>query len=360
MAERQFPTLSDVARRAGVSLATASRVLGGSRDRVSERLAARVHAAAAALDYVPNAHAKALAQASSTTIGLIVHDVSDPYFTEIARGVLREASALDRLVMICNTYRDPERELQYVVELRAQRVAAILLAGSGYTDPEAEDKLARELQGFTAAGGRAALIGRHTTTIDALQPDNVGGAAAVARHLAELGHREIAVIAGPATLTTIEDRLHGFRTGLAEAGIVLSEHLVRHEDFTRQGGYDATRSLVDGGMTFTAIFALNDPMAVGAMAALRERGLAVPDDVAVAGFDDIPLASDVTPALTTVRIEMAEMGAAAVRLALGDDTAEEVADVGRATLVVRASTAALRSTTARDGDSGVRPSPLTT
>lgn len=339
MAERHFPTLTDVARQAGVSLATASRVLGGSRDRVSDGLAAKVQAAATTLDYVPNAHAKALARASSTTIGLIVHDVSDPYFTEIARGVLDEASALDRLVMICNSYRDADRELQYVVELRAQRVAAILLAGSGFTDPAAEEKLARELAGFTSAGGRAALIGRHNTTIDALELDNIGGGTLVARHLAERGHRHIAVIAGPRTLTTIEDRLHGFRVGLDELGIDLPDRLVQHVDFTRSGGYEATHRLLDGGARFSAAFALSDSMAVGVLAALRERRVRVPEDVAVVGFDDIPLASDVSPPLTTVRIAMAEMGAAAVKLALADDSPDLPRAPLESVLIARESTA---------------------
>lgn len=323
MQERPLPTLTDVARRAGVSLATASRALGASRDRVSEELALRVLDAARALDYVPNAHAKALARASSTTIGLVVHDVSDPYFSEIARGVLRVASERDHLVLICNSYRDPERELAYVAELRAQRVHSILMAGSGYTDQAAEEQLASELLAFRWAGGRVALVGRHHVALDAVVPDNVGGAAEAARHLAAQGHRNIAVVTGPRTLTTIEDRLSGFRTGLAECGVELPASRVRQVDFTRRGGYQGTIDLLASGRQPTAIFALNDAMAVGVLAALRERSLAVPADVSVVGFDDIPLAADVTPSLTTVRIAMDEMGARAADLALSADAPGE-------------------------------------
>ena len=315
MADRE-PRLADVAARAGVSLATASRVLGGSRDRVSPALAERVITAARELNYVPNAQAKALARASSTTIGLVVHDVSDPYFSEIARGVLRTASDEGHLVLICNAHRDPERELQYLVELRSQRVHAMLMAGSGYTQQAAEARLARELTAFRAAGGAVALIGRHDAALDTVQPDNMGGAAAVGRWLAANGHRDIAVVAGPPALTTIEDRLEGLRTGLDAYGLSLRHDAVRHVDFTRDGGYRATCDLLDSRRSLTAIFALNDTMAIGALTACRDRGVPVPDEISIVGFDDIPVAVDVTPSLTTVRIPMEQMGVDVVRLAL--------------------------------------------
>lgn len=322
MADRQ-PRLADVAARAGVSLATASRVLGGSRDRVSPALAQRVVDAARALNYVPNAQAKALAQSSSSTIGLVVHDVSDPYFSEIARGVLRAASDEGHLVLICNAHRDPERELQYLLALRSQRVQAIIMAGSGYTDRVAEEPLARELMAYHSAGGAVALIGRHDAALDTVQPDNLGGAAAVGRWLATHGHRDIAVVAGPPALTTIEDRLTGLRAGLAAHGLSLHDDLIRHvDDFTRDGGYRATCELLDSVRNFTAIFALNDAMAIGGLIACRDHGVVVPYEVSVVGFDDIPFAVDVTPSLTTVRIPLEQIGAEAVRLALvprGDD-----------------------------------------
>jgi LacI family transcriptional regulator len=338
---KPMPTLADIAAEAGVSLATASRVLSGSRDRVSETLSARVEAAARALRYVPNAHAQALARASSTTIGLIVHDVSDPYFSEIARGVLRAASAKEHLVLICNTFRDPDRELEYVRALRAQRVHSILLAGSGYTDPAAERQLADELAAFRANDGRVASVGRHDIGIDAILPDNVRGAARAAAHLTDLGHERIAVIAGPASLTTIEDRLGGFRAQLEARGVGLGAHQVVHGDFTREGGYDSAVRLLDDEVAFTAAFALNDAMAVGALAAFRDRGIRVPQEVSLIGFDDIPLAADVSPSLTTVRLPMEDLGAQVVALALRDIPSESPELVtSTSELVVRASTAA--------------------
>lgn len=316
MTRKPPPTLANIAAEAGVSLTTASRVLSGSSDRVSETLAARVRAAAQALHYVPNAHAQALAHASSNSIGLIVHDVSDPYFAEIARGVLRATSLQDRLVMICNSWLDTEREVAYVRALRGQRVHSILLAGSGHTDPDVEARLADELHAFRAEGGHAASIGRHTLGIDSVQPDNVGGARLAARHLLEQGHERFGVLAGPASLTTIEDRLHGFRAEIEIAGGSMPEEYVCYGDFSRSGGYEAASRLLECAPDVTGVFALNDAMAVGALAAYRDRAVDVPTDVSVVGFDDISLAADVNPPLTTVRLPMEELGRRVTELAL--------------------------------------------
>lgn len=340
MTAKPLPTLADIAVEAGVSLATASRVLSGSRDRVSDTLAARVEEAALALRYVPNAHAQALASASSTTIGLVVHDVSDPYFSEVARGVLRAASVHDHLVMICNTFRDAEREIAYVGTLRSQRVHAILLAGSGFTDPTVEHRLAEELRAFRATGGRAASVGRHDLGIDTVQPDNVRGAALAARHLLDLGHDRIGILRGPTSLTTIEDRLHGFRAELEAAGQPVPDHRVCRADFTRAGGYEAASELLERAPEVTAVFALNDAMAVGALAAYRDHDLVVPQHLSLVGFDDIPLAADVAPPLTTVRLPMEDLGRRVVELALGPNRGGDAARVleSSSEIVLRAST----------------------
>jgi LacI family transcriptional regulator len=336
------PRLQDVAHHAGVSLSTASRVLSGSRDRVSAILRERVLDAAAELHYVPNAHAQALVSASTSTVGVIVHDVSDPYFSEIVRGVLRVANDHDLLVLICNTYRDPDRELQYVLALRAQRVRAVLLAGSGFVDSDVERRSTAALVGVEAAGGRVVLIGRHRAGVDSVLPDNVGGARLMGTHLMELGHRNIAVVAGPPHLTTIEDRLSGFRRALEEGGVDLPRSRVVETDFTRDGGYEGTVRLLESAPETSAIFALNDAMAIGVLAALRDYGAAVPDDIAVVGFDDIPIARDLTPAMTTVRLPMDVMGARAMQLALRRRAKEPRRVQMDATLITRDSAASPR------------------
>lgn len=348
MATKLPPTLANIAAEAGVSLATASRVLSGSSDRVSEALAARVRAAADALHYVPNAHAQALARASSDIIGLIVHDVSDPYFAEIARGVLRAASGQDRLVMICNSWLDTEREVEYVRALRSQRVHSILLAGSGHTDVDVEARLADALHAYRDEGGRAASVGRHALGIDMVQPDNVGGARLAARHLLDQGHERLGVIAGPASLTTVEDRMHGFLAEVERAGGSVPEEYVYYGDFSRPGGYQAASRLLDRAPEVTGVFCLNDAMAVGALAACRDHDIDVPSDVSLVGFDDIPLAADVHPPLTTVRVPMEDLGGRVTQLALaaaaGDGEDPIVIEVPTV-FVARASTAPPRPST---------------
>jgi LacI family transcriptional regulator len=311
------PTIADVARLAGVSQATASRTLSLSQaGKVNAELRAQVLAAASELGYAPNPHARALASATDPSIAVVVHDVTDPYFSEIVRGILLAASRTERMVLISNTYRDPDRELAYVSYFKARRVQALVLAGSGREDRAFGGSLAAHIHGFEAAGGRAALIGRHYAPGDAVIPDNVGGGRALAQALVELGHRRFGVISGPPILTTTYDRLAGFRQGLAEAGLELAERAVVPGDFTRDSGERAVGELLERVPGLTAVFGLNDVMAVGALAGLRQRGLRVPGDVSVAGFDDIPIARDLTPSLSTVRVPMAQMGARALELSL--------------------------------------------
>jgi len=312
---RAIPTIVDVANRAGVSKATASRVLAGSRDRVSDGLAARVLDAAAELRYVPNRNARALARSESDTIGLIVHDVSDPYFSEIARGVLAAASAEDRLVVICNTYRDPAAEARYIAELRAQRVSAVLLAGSAYVDEDARETLRHQLELTIATGARVVVMAPHGIG-RAVLPDNRGGGELAARHLVELGHRHVAIAAGPANLATIQNRLDGFRTVWRDAG--LPEPFVTYSTFDRAGGRDAVRVVAASAPATTALFALNDLMAIGAMRELADTNRVVGADLSIVGFDDFPAAGDMTPGLTTVRVPMEELGRRAFA-ALGED-----------------------------------------
>ncbi|GAB7049895.1 LacI family DNA-binding transcriptional regulator [Catenuloplanes indicus] len=312
-------TLAEVAKRAGVSPATASRIINGSPKPVTEALRERVLAAVEELQYVPNAHAQSLARANRSAIGVIVHDVSDPYFAEITRGLQRVATEHGRLVIICNSYRDPARELEYVELLRAHQVAALVLAGSGYHDEDFTAALAGKLQVYEKGGGRVAVIGRHQHAGDAVVPDNEMGGYLIGVELLALGHERIGVIAGPKLLTTTTDRLSGLRRAAAEHGRELSH--VAYADFDRDSGAEAAAALLDAEPGLTAIAALNDSMAIGALALLRSRGVDVPGQVSVTGFDDMPVARDVTPALTTVRLPLAEMGARAMTLAL-DGTGE--------------------------------------
>ena len=334
-------TLADVARRAGVSTATVSRIINNSPKPVTEALRERVLAAVAELQFVPNANAQQLARAHRSAVGVIVHDVSDPYFAEITRGLQRVATDNGRLVIICNSYRDPERELAYVDLLHAHRTAAIILAGSGYHDAPITARLDRKLRVYQSTGGRVAVIGRHEHAGDAIVPENEHGGWLAGDALYRLGHTAVGVIAGPRHLTTTTDRLAGLRRAARDHGHRLTGRHIAYADFDRAGGAAAAAELLDRHPGLTALAALNDSMAVGALACLRDRGIDVPGRVSVIGFDDMPISVDVTPRLSTVRLPLEEIGQRAMSLALrepGDGRDGPLVEHAAATLVLRDST----------------------
>jgi LacI family transcriptional regulator len=340
MSQPTTVTLADVARRARVSPATASRVINGSPKPIADELRTRVLRAVAELNYVPNAHARMLARAERGAVGVIVHDVSDPYFAEITRGLQRVAIERGALLVICNSYRDPAREREYVELLRAQRVSAIVLAGSGYHEVRATQQLNASLETFQRGGGRVAVIGRHAHTGHAVQPANTDGARLLGQYLFGLGHRAIGVVAGPKQLTTTTDRLAGLRAAAAAGGRTVPARRVVYADFTRDGGAAAAAQLLDAEPGLTALVAQNAAMAIGALAVARARGIAVPERLSVLGFDDMPIAQDLVPPLTTVRLPLVDMGARALTLALDNQPGgAAVIETAAATLMVRASAA---------------------
>jgi LacI family transcriptional regulator len=340
MKARSVVTLSDVAERAGVSLATASRVINGGTRAVSPHYRDRVLAAAADLGYTPNAHAQAMARGRSKMIGLVVHDIADPYFSAIAAGAISLAGSRGLLVL-GNTLHNHDYELDYVATMRAQRAQALILVGSRTTDAERTRRLAEEVAEFIEGGGRFAAVSQDSLGADTVLPENRAGAHALATALIDAGHRRFAVLGGPSTLLTARDRVAGFQDALAEHR--LEPPVVIEGAFTRDGGYAAMNELLDRPDHPPCVFAVNDVMAIGAMAALRERGSRVPDDIAVAGFDDIPTLRDVAPTLTTVRLPLDEMGRLAASMVLDDEprTQPRVARIA-GEVVLRESTALRR------------------
>lgn len=334
---RSPATLHDVAREAGVSLATASRSLNGSTRKVNEEFRTRVLAAAARLDYSPNLSAQAVARGTTTTVALLVADIADPYFSSIAAGVVAEADGERLIVTMAATERDPVRELDIVRALRGQRPRVMILAGSRPTTDPTEGALAEELRAYERSGGVVVLISRNELDLRTVLVDNRAGAEALARELVAIGYGRFAVITGDEGLRTGADRVEGFRSGVEAAGAALDdEHLVRAA-FTRDGGYEAMRTLLARGLDgIELVFAANDVMAVGALSAIRDAGLVPGTDIAIAGFDDIPTVRDVTPALTTVRLPLEEIGRQALRLAIGD--ADVAPDALRIDVVLRDST----------------------
>ncbi|MFF1822197.1 LacI family DNA-binding transcriptional regulator [Kribbella sp. NPDC058245] len=328
-------TLLDVAQRAGVSVATASRVLNGG-DRIPRpELQERVKAAADELGYTPNAQAQALAKSSTNVVGILVHDIEDPYFAAIANGVMRAADERNLLVMLASTFRDAEREIAYLASLRAQRARAAVMIGSRRTDAESLTRTASEVSSFLNSGAGLALVSQSGMPAHTIEPDNRAGAAELARSLAGLGWRKFGILGGPDTLATARDRRDGFVAGLADSG--LEPVAIEIGDFTRDGGYAAAEELLDRGVDVDCLFAVNDVMAVGAMSALRARGVAVPGQLGVAGFDDIATLRDVWPSLTTVRLPLEQMGRRALELAI--EGGEATTETFKAEVVLRESTA---------------------
>lgn len=307
-------TLADVAARAQVSPATVSRVLNGNYP-VAASTRERVLKAVDELDYVLNGPASALAAATSDLVGILVNDIADPFFGIMAGAVQSEIGGPggraggERLAVVCNTGGTPERELTYLTLLQRQRAAAVVLTGGAMEDETHQAAVAAKLRRLVEAGTRVVLCGRPPapdTGAIALTFDNRGGGRELTEHLIGLGHRRLGYIAGPEERTTTRHRLEGHRTALAAHGIEEDPRWTVHGRYDREAGYEATLELLRRDPTLTAVVAANDTVALGACAALRDSGLRIPDDVSVAGFDDLPFSIDAVPALTTVRLPLAE------------------------------------------------------
>ncbi len=310
-------TLQQVAVRAGVSLATASRVLNGSARTPREDVAARVQLAAAELGYVANAQAQALARSSTGLIGLVVQDIADPYFSSIAAGVQSVAQEHGRQMLLASTNRDPATEHASVSAFMAHRTDAIILAGSRRTgSASGQDRLVQLCAAYAKNGGTVAVIGQPVEDYISVEPHNAAGADRLARELLAIGHRRFALITGQTWLRTSADRIGAFTAAVGAQDDATIEWSIA-TDFTRDGAYDAaTAQLADlaPGTQPLCIFATTDVMALGVLTACRELGLDVPGQVAVAGFDDINTLRDSSPSLTTVRLDLEGMGRAAARL----------------------------------------------
>ncbi|HYI60011.1 MAG TPA: LacI family DNA-binding transcriptional regulator [Microlunatus sp.] len=327
--------LSEVAEAAGVSIATASRSLRGLGG-VSDTVAEKVRGIAEELGYVTNSYARTLAGGRTTIVGLILNQIDDPYFTEIAAGVVRAAEEADLTVQIGHSARDPQLELKQIRSLVAQRARAIIIAGSGYTDPQREAQAKDLLARYQAGGGRAAVIGRHFLGVDAVQPDNKGAAGLVAQHLVELGHRDVLIISGLPSLTTVEDRQGEALKVLTASG---TRGIVVETDFT---GHDAGQAAIDALEAHpeaTAVMALSDAMAIAVLTGLRRAGVEVPRSVSVTGVDDVPVAELISPSLTTAAFPLADLGREALLLTTRPPATRPRRKLIPATLAVRESTA---------------------
>lgn len=317
----------DVAKRANVSIATASRVLSGSEYPVSRATRARVLQAAAALDYSPNALAKAMATGRTGIVGVLVGDSSDPYFAAIVRGVEDVARHHGHLVVVCNSDRDPAIELRYLRALNDYRVDGLIFAGGGLTDDAYVREIRQAIEVFRSRGAACVALAPHLFASYRVLIDNEQVARDAVEFLYSKGHRRIAFLSGPPLLTTTGLRLAGYRAASTDLGLAEEPGYVLEGDYAFAGGLRAATQVHSLRPPPTALLASNDMMAMGAIVGLRQLGYRVPNDVSVMGIDDIPTAIAVYPALTTVAIPLHELGATGMesllRLRRGELSADE-------------------------------------
>ncbi len=329
-----MPTIAVIAQEAGVSKATVSLALNG-KPGVAPHTRQRILEIAKRLNYQPNASARGLALQKTHTLGVIVPDISSPFYAELVRGVEEEARAHDYYLTLCTTIGSPSRERMYFQLLGEQRVDGIIVV-----TPRGDEALICQIH---AEGFPLVVVDRDIQASDKIVEvivDNFHGALAAVEHLIGSSYRRIGFINGPPEIQASTDRLRGYLLALQEHEIIRDEQWMCSGDFQEEGGHRCMEKLLSLTPPLEAIFAANDLMAIGAIKAIKEAGKQVPDDIAVIGFDDIPIAPHFDPPLTTVRQPVARMGAVACRLLLQEINGEEILEckaILQTELIVRAS-----------------------
>ena len=301
--------IKDVALHASVSVTTVSHVVNGTRF-VSEVARQRVEAAVRELGYVPSAVARSLKHNTTRTFGMVIPNNSNPYFAEIIQGVEARSFAAGYNVILCNSNDDPERQAAYLRVLAEKRIDGLIFVVTG------SDAVVRATLG--GINTPLVLLDREVSGIssDLVEVNHVLGSQMATQHLLELGHPRVACISGPPGLSPSSQRRAGWKDALDKAGVERKESDLARGDFTARGGYLAMQTLLKRRPRPTAVFACNDLMAFGALAAAREAGIAVPQQLSIVGFDDIELAAFSAPPLTTVAQPKLEIGTLAAELLL--------------------------------------------
>ncbi|GAA2318382.1 LacI family DNA-binding transcriptional regulator [Streptomyces violaceusniger] len=303
-----MPAIKDVARRAGVSVATVSRVLN-DHPSVRADTRERVLAAVADLGYRPNAVARSLRTDQTRTLGLVISDVLNPFFTELARSVEDAARELDYSVVIGNADERPDLQDHHVRTLMDRRIDGLLVSP---TDGGSPMMLAAARAGTPMVFVDRWIEDEGLDRVPVIRTDGRGAIRALVAHLCALGHRRVAIIAGPAATTTGRERVDAFRSALREFGLELHEDHIGQGDFQAASGRRVTARFLDLPHPPDAVFAADNLMALGAMDEIRARGLRVPDDVALAAFDDIPWFVHTDPPITAIAQPTGALGRAAV------------------------------------------------
>lgn len=306
------PTQSDVARLAGVSRATVSYIVNGLTESgklsISEETRQRVYEAIDELGYEPNAVARSLGTGLSHTIGLLIPDMHNPHFWDIAQGVQEIVYEREYTLLLNSTDLDPDREQFSLKMLSQQRVDGLILITTFF------DQTSEQVKRLIARKSPLVLADSTVRDVDVVMTSFYEGALKLMQYLLDLGHRRIALIYGVATQGAGRNRLDAYRESLKKADLPVQKDYIANCAPDLAGGYNAMQRLLDLPERPTAVVVINDLLAIGAMRALSERGLRVPDDISIAGFDDIPIASYLAPALTTVSIQSKEVGRIAANL----------------------------------------------
>ena len=330
-------TVQDVARLAGVAPITVSRVVNNS-GYVSEKTRLKVEAAIAELNYIPNTVARSLRLSQTHTLALVLTDISNPFWTTVARSVEDASNKAGFSVFFCNTDESVAKQDEYLRALMQKRVDGVLLVPA-----QLDAELIPWLQNQNTP---VVVIDRRVShrQVDVVRCDAEDGAFKLVQHLLELGHRRIAVLGGPRTVSTAADRVAGYRHAMLRAGIGVVPEWVCHGEFTRASGYEMARHLLQLNPRPTALFGVNNFIALGALRAAKDAGLRVPRDLSLVAFDDFASEFVVEPFLTVVDQPAAEMGQRATELLLTrmkQDPPETYQEIVLPTkVIVRNSTAA--------------------
>lgn len=303
-----MPTIYDVAQHAGVAPATVSRVINDS-GYVSVQTRERVEQAIAELGYRPNRLARGLRSKQTQTIGLVLSDITNPFWTTVARGVEDAASRAGFSVILCNTDESEAKQAQYLRLLLEKQVDGFVLVPATTGVDSFSPVYERDVS-FVVLDRKVPI------SVDTVRCDSVGGARELVTYLLGLGHRRIAVLSGSSDVSTATDRVEGYRCALMEAGVEIDESLILYRAFTHDAGYEMTMQVLRMSPPPTALFAVNNFIAIGALRALKDVGLQVPKDMSVVGFDDLPPRLIMQPSLTVVVQPAYEMGQQATELLL--------------------------------------------
>jgi LacI family transcriptional regulator len=303
-------SIIDVARMARVSPATVSRVLNGTTG-VSPERAERVRAAVAELQYQPFSPARALRRQLTDVWAVIVADIENPFFTSVVRGIEDGARDTGSRVLLCNSDEDMAKEAGYIDVAIAERVGGVVISVASTRQTDLSPLLN---QGIPVVAIDRRPVG---AKVDSVLVDNRLAAQQATEHLIERGSRRVACITGPRRLSTANERLAGYKDALAASGLGFEDALVMREDFRQAGGHEAVEQLFQHKKRPDALFIANNEMTVGALQGLQELALHVPDDVAVAGFDDTPWATLIQPSLTVVAQPTYDIGRTAAELLAG-------------------------------------------